>query len=178
MEKSGPEQEFPEQEFIVQPAARLTVIVLLAVVLLLGAELAWFVELRRNFSVSRELLENFWRISVVLGGALVLFVFFYRRVTTIRLTRTNLTKSSGLLVRRYSRVELSKVTNSSAKRTLLALLFGLVDISIDTPGGFDSSEISMRFVAFSKARELLERIAEFRAITAESGIEPQSAAVA
>lgn len=160
-------------ELIVQPAARLTIFMIVAVLAFLAAEFVWLVQLRREQFVSRDDLDLAWRISVVIGAIPILFVFFWRRLTAIILTRSHLTKSSGLLVRRYSRIELSRITNSSARRSLFSMLMGLTDFAIDTPGGQDKNEVSMRFVSVDKARELMARINEFKAdgISAAAGNE-------
>ncbi len=107
------------------------------------------------------IIRGVWR-SAVVGGALCLFYIFLRYWTTkLVVTEHGITKLRGIFSKQYDHVAIDKVTNTTARRSLLALFTGLVDMRIDT-AGTDAPEIQMKLLTLQDARRLRDKISELR----------------
>jgi len=100
-----------------------------------------------------------WRLSAFLGALLVGYAYLFYRMTTLRVARDEVTKKSGIVVRDFVRVGIDKITNYTYHRSPLALLFGFVDLEIESSGSTDTAPgIIMHFLCMRDVKAVMGRI--------------------
>ena len=149
-----------EEELIVHPARRTLG---LALVVYAGAMLFVFIFSGSDaYSGGGPLgapLMTGWRVFWLAGAVCVGYVYLLYRTTTLRVSRDEVTKRSGVFVRNFMRTEIDKVTNYTYHRSLFDLVFGFVNIEIESSGATDvTPAMSMRFLCMRDFTAIMEKI--------------------
>lgn len=157
----------------IHPALRTVVLAFLAYALGLIVLLGFADHRSIKLAVEVSSFEIIWRSGVLIGAVLVGYVYLHHLTTTLSISREQLTKKSGVLTENFARVEIDKITNYNYHRSPLELLFGLVDLEIESSGATDVAPgIVMRFLCMADAKAVMSSIREEKqALTNRLGVQ-------
>lgn len=155
----------------------------------------WFFLVALAFFMGRNLLEDFDEVKgvltdagwwlllgiVVVLGLVVLVSWISWRATKYHLDQSAFYLRSGVVFRQNRRVPLNRVQSVDINQPLLARIFGLAVVRIESAGGADSN-VELSFVPNRVAKQLREEILNRAAQDPESpavaSAEPAAAEVA
>lgn len=145
----------------IHPALRTVGLTFLLYALGLVALLGFAEYLNISLAVDAPQFEFIWRVWVLIGAMVVGYVYLHYLTTTLSISTDQLTKKSGVLTRNFARVEIDKITNYNYHRSSLELLFGLVDLEIESSGAtVVTPGIVMRFLSMADAKAIMAGIRE------------------